>query len=200
MTTKIGPCLLMILTTTWIANGLSIKKCDHDQFANQVEQFTSCLNLELSGLVDQFLKDYKAQVRANNNSFDLKKECPVIQKHTDNVAKCTVSLTSSCFDDKITDLVKHAFNGISIFCENLQYLIKPVSFPPDKIRIWTYGFDRQRERLTNLTNLLEGDKKCDRRKSRSASRKMGTCIETASKTLTKPFERHASQQIPQHVK
>ena len=90
MATKSGVCLLIILTTVWITNGLSTTKCDHDQLSKEVEKFTSCLNSELSEFVDQFLKNYKEQLTAKNNSYDLNKGCPVLQKHSGNVEQCAV--------------------------------------------------------------------------------------------------------------
>ena len=125
MATKIGLCLLMLFTTVCITNGLSTTKCDHDQLFNQVREFTSCLNSELSELVDQLLKNYKDQLSANIHSYDLKKGCPALKKHSDNVMRCAVSLTNSCLDDKSTDLVKHAFNGAGIVCEDLEHFIIP---------------------------------------------------------------------------
>ena len=198
MARKIGPCLLMILTAVWITNGLSTKKCDHNQLANHVKQLTSCLNSELSALMDQLLEDYKVQVRENNNSYDLKKGCPAIQTHADKIAKCAVSVTSSCLDDKTTDIVKHYFNYAGIICRNLEYLIirqGNVSPVPEELRTWFDGLQKQIERWGGrnqfdvVTNLVKPDKKCDGRKFHSAIRKMSTCFETASETLTKPFEK-----------
>ena len=182
MTTKTGFCLLIILTTVWITNGFSTRKCNHNQLSDQVGQFTSCLNSELSDLVDQLLKNYKDQLTANNNSYDLKKGCPVLQKHADNVKECAVSLTSSCLDDKATDLVKHAFNGAGIVCENLQHLIIPedISQQPKELRNWGDELGRQLNRwdsnpLAAFESILKPDKKCDERMIESAFQKIYTC-------------------------
>ena len=122
MATKIGPCLLIILATVWITNGFSTKKCDHNELSDQLRQFTSCLNSEFLDLVDELLKDYKGQLSANKRlSYDLKKGCPALQRHADHIEKCTVSLTSSCLDDKVTDLAKYAFEGTGIVCEILEH-------------------------------------------------------------------------------
>ena len=197
MATKIGPCLLMILTAVWITNGLSTKKCDHNQLANHVKQLTSCLNSELSALMDQLLKDYKVQVRENNNSYDLKKGCPAIQTHADKVATCAVSVTSSCLDDKTTDIVKHAINGAGIICRNLEFYI---NYSPDslELRTWFSGFTKQIESWGSTTapravalTLVEPDKKCDERKFGLEFQKISNCAEPASKPLITPFQMYA---------
>ena len=145
MATKIGPCLLIILTTVWIINGFSTKKCNHNQLSDQLGKFTSCLNLEFLELVGQLLKDYKSQLKANNNSYDLTKGCPVIQKHSDNVAKCAMSLTSSCLDANITNLAKHVFIGAGIVCKNFEYVTRGFhpSFQSEKLKGWVEEYDRQ---------------------------------------------------------
>ena len=201
MATKSGLCLLMILTTVWITNGLSTTKCDHDQLSNEVEQFTSCLNSELSEFVDQFLKNYKEQVTAKNNSYDLNKGCPVLQKHSGNVEKCAVSLTSSCLDDKATELVKQGFKGTDILCENLQIFIEQgdVSLQPKEVRNWGHDTDQQFRR-SGLTSLVELDKKCNGTTIGSAFHKIYTCVLPNYYSIYgNIYSMTSSGQIPQHT-
>jgi len=206
MATKIGPCLLIILTTIWITNGFSTKKCDHNQLSDQLEKFVSCLDWEFLELVDELLMDYKSQVKATNNSYDLKNGCPVLQKHADHVEKCAVSLTSSCLNDKTTDIVKFLFEYVCILCENVEYAIHPVRDPsllPKKVKDWGAKSERMldtnpwlQDPLAALISLVKPDKKCNERKSGVVLMNMQSCWITSSRARMDPFGKNP---IPQDV-
>ena len=74
-----------------------------------MKDYLISLKLRSDWLLGQLLNDFKSQVKANYNSYDLKKGCPAIISHSDNVKNCAITLASSCLDGKATDLVKHAF-------------------------------------------------------------------------------------------
>ena len=128
MATKIGVCLLIILTTVLTTNGFSTEKCDHHELSNQVGQFSSCLNSEFSNLVDQFLKYYKDQLSANISSYDFKKGCPALRTHSDNVKKCFMSLPSSCLREYVAFLTWMLFLASLVSSAKTSSKNPPTSF------------------------------------------------------------------------
>ena len=212
MAMKIGFCLLVSLATIWITNGFSTEKCDHSQLSEKLQQLTTCFGTELSNLVDQLLKDFKEQVNANNNSYDLKKGCPAITSHSDNVKNCAIALASSCLDGKTTDLMKHVFKATSILCNNLLYIIKPPGTwhthgyqPPQELKNWIVEFENQLKLwdpnpLVAFTNLVELDKKCNQQTIASTYQKMDTTkCAIAADNLISPFKMYVNGQISQNV-
>ena len=208
MAMKTEFCILVTLATVWITNGFLTKKCDHSQLSEQLQQLTTCFDTELSDLVDQLLKDFKAQLNANDNSYDLKKGCPAITRHSDNVKNCVIALTSSCLDDKATDLVKHAFKATSITCDYLRFLITPTrdgSPLPQEISKWGVEFENQlrlwnTDPLVAFTNLVKLDKKCNPTMITSTYQKMDfTKCAIAADTLISPFKIYVNGEMSQDV-
>ena len=165
MATKIGLSLLMILVSVWITNGISTKKCDDNEFSDQVGKLATCLDTGLSMSVYQLLKDYKAQSSASSNSYDVKRGCRVLEQLSQNVEYCAVSFTSSCLDMKSTDFIIQALKGVEVYCDFLPTLIGAKRRPqiPQDLKKWEIGMWTEiiRWNERSLDKLLTLDRKCN---------------------------------------
>ena len=62
------------------AYGLAIDKCDHDKLSNAVSKLISCSGKIVDKYLEEFLKEYDAQLKANSNTFDVANVEGIIQK------------------------------------------------------------------------------------------------------------------------
>ena len=91
--------------------GLAIDKCDHDKLSNAVSKLISCSGKIVDKYLEEFLKEYDAQLKANSNTFDLAKVEGIIQKINDDELTCAIEFSDACFETAITDLVKLFFKA-----------------------------------------------------------------------------------------
>ena len=208
MGAKIVFNFLIILAVVWITNAISTKTCNHNQFSEKVRNLATCLNKELFKSVNLFLKDLNVQLRENNYTYDLRNACPVAKRFSENVKNCAMSLTSSCFDEKTTELIKFALKVADVYCDNLQLLFEaqgPSQIPQqvidwenrmeNELDIRNFGFEPWK--IESLSNLWTLDKKCSWEMMDSAWMDSPAKCTTLWNNFISPLERYdISLQIP----
>jgi len=96
-------CLIW-LSGSFLVDAFSTNKCDHDRLADEVRKLTTCTEKSLAKQVDEFLKNYKEQMKANDNVYDVAQGCEMIKKMSEDLQPCSSTYLNECFDDKIVQL------------------------------------------------------------------------------------------------
>ena len=100
-------CLIILILELGyfpLAHGLTIDKCDHDKLSDAMSKLFSCSGKIVDKYLEEFLKEYDAQLKANSNTFDLAKVDGIIQKINDDEQTCAIDFSKTCFSGKMNFL------------------------------------------------------------------------------------------------
>ena len=179
---------VIFLSSCFTVYSLTAGNCNHAKTSDNVLNLISCMDNLMEKHMENFVKEYKDQLRNNGNTYDIARVKDKLVEILNDAQPCVTQPLTNCFGSSYENLAKLFFDGIKPIFENVDISQDPEDNLQEFIREFENLVGNDPDQF--IENNFKSDEKCslDRIIETTGEEIGEPCLENQFKNLEPLYE------------